>query len=226
MTPDGELSIRIEDVAPWKPPDGQPGRGMLLRTNRGDIQAVIYNDKSSKTSKAVIWVYGARGGFVGPGNGLYTELAEEMKSQFTSLRLDYRFPNDIPECVMDTLAGVSFLKAADHSEIVLVGHSFGGAVVISAAPLSDEVKAVAALSSQTYGASNAGAVSPRPMLLVHGSDDTRLPPRCSEQIYQWADEPKELHIMQGAGHRLDECKDELRILLRDWISEILDQRPP
>ncbi|MCI0841831.1 MAG: alpha/beta hydrolase, partial [Chloroflexi bacterium] len=153
MTPDGELSIHIEDVAPWKPPDGQPGRGMLLRTNRGDIQAVIHNDKSSKTSKAVIWVYGARGGFVGPGNGLYTELAEEMKSQFTSLRLDYRFPNDIPECVMDTLAGVSFLKATDHSEIVLVGHSFGGAVVISAAPLSDEVKAVVALSSQTYGAS-------------------------------------------------------------------------
>lgn len=225
MTPDGELSIHIEDVAPWKPPDGQPGRGMLLRTNRGDIQAVIHNDKSSKTSKAVIWVYGARGGFVGPGNGLYTELAEEMKSQFTSLRLDYRFPNDIPECVMDTLAGVSFLKATDHSEIVLVGHSFGGAVVISAAPLSDEVKAVVALSSQTYGASNAGAVSPRPMLLVHGSDDTRLPPRCSEQIYQWADEPKELHIMLGAGHRLDECKDELRILLRDWILEILDQPP-
>ena len=226
MTPDGELSIHIEDVAPWKPPDGQPGRGMLLRTNRGDIQAVIHNDKSSKTSKAVIWVYGARGGFVGPGNGLYTELAEEMKSQFTSLRLDYRFPNDIPECVMDTLAGVSFLKATDHSEIVLVGHSFGGAVVISAAPLSEEVKAVVALSSRTYGASNAGAVSPRPMLLVHGSDDSRLPPSCSEQIYQWANKPKELHIMQGAGHRLDECKDELRILLRDWILENLDQRPP
>ena len=172
MTPDGELSIHIEDVAPWKPPDGQPGRGMLLRTNRGDIQAVIHNDEGGVTSRAVIWVYGARGGFVGPGNGLYTELAEEMKSQFTSLRLDYRFPNDIPECVMDTLAGVSFLKATDHSEIVLVGHSFGGAVVISAAPLSDEVKAVAALSSQTYGASNAGAVSPRPMLLVHTAPTT------------------------------------------------------
>lgn len=218
---EGDLNIHVEEVVPWEPPQGQAGRGVLLRTNRGDVQAVIHHDESRVTDKAVIWVYGARGGFGGPGDGIYTELAEDMKGQVTSLRLDYRSPNDIPECVLDTLAGVSFLKATDHSKIVLVGHSFGGAVVITAAPLSEEVKAVVALSSQTYGASNAGALSPRPLLLVHGANDTRLPPRCSEQIYQWANEPKELRIMQGAEHRLSECKEELRELLRDWILEKL-----
>ncbi len=76
---------------------------------------------------------------------------------------------------MDALAGVSFLTGTGHSEIALVGHSFGGAVVISAAPFSESVKAVAALSSQTYGAQGAARVSPRPLLLAHGAADSRSP---------------------------------------------------
>lgn len=217
MASDDDLSIHLEDVVPWEGPEGQAGRGMLLCSNRGDIQAVIHNDQGTVTDKAVIWVYGAGGGFAGPGEGLYTEMAEELKSQVTSLRLNYRFPNVIPECVLDILAGISLLKATNHAEIILVGHSFGGAVVITAGTLSDDVKGVVALSSQTHGASNAGALSPKPLLLVHGSDDTRLPPSCSQQIYQWANDPKEIRIMEGAAHRLSECKEELRELLRDWI---------
>jgi len=217
MTAGGDVSIHVEEVVPWDAPEGQTGRGLQLCTNRGDIEAVIHNDEGSITAKAVIWVYGARGGFGSPADGLYTELADEMKGQVTSLLLNYRQPNDLAECVLDALAGISFLKATNHTEIALVGHSFGGAVVITAAPLSDEVKAVAALSSQTFGAFNAGIIAPKPLLLVHGANDTRLPPSCSEQIYQWANEPKELHIMQGAEHRLNECKEELRDLLRDWI---------
>ena len=106
------------------------------------------------------------------------------------------------ESVLDTMAGISFLKGTGHTEIVLVGHSFGGAVVISAAPFSPLIKAVVALSSQTGGATNAADVSPRPLLLVHGEDDTRLPSRCSEMIYDWANDPKELVIYPGAEHGL------------------------
>ena len=90
-------------------------------------------------------------------------------------------------------------------------------MVISAAPLSPLVKAVAALSSQTAGARGADQVSPRPLLLVHGEEDTRLPPRCSQQIYEWAKEPKELVLYPGAGHGLRQCKDQLRELLADWL---------
>ena len=115
---------------------------MLLHTSRGDIQSIIHHNTEKSTQKAIVWVWGARGGFDGPGEGIYGTLAEELKDDITSLRVDYRFPNALPECVMDTLAGVSFLKATGHTEIVLVGHSFGGAVVITAAPLSEEVKAV------------------------------------------------------------------------------------
>ena len=95
-------------------------------------------------------------------------------------------------------------------------------MVISAAPYSDDVKAVVALSSQTYGAQGAGLVSPRPLLLAHGGADTRLPPYCSEQIHEWANDPKELVIYDGAEHGLAECADELRAMLREWLRTKLD----
>ena len=41
----------------------------------------------------------------------------------------------------------------------------------------------------------------------------------SEQIFEWAKEPKEIVIYPGAEHGLKECKDELHDLLRTWIPE-------
>ncbi len=212
-----DISIRIVGVEPWQVGEGETGRGVTLRTTRGHVRAIVHNDQRGRTSKGIVWVWGARGGFAGPAEGLYRDLAEDLAGEITSLRVDYRMPNVIPECVLDALVGVSFLTGTGHSEIALVGHSFGGAVVISAAPFSEDVKAVAALSSQTYGAQNAALVSPRPLLLAHGGADTRLPPRCSEQIHSWANDPKELIIYPDAEHGLTECRDELRDMLRDWL---------
>lgn len=212
-----DISIRIVGVEPWDAPDGEPGRGILLRTTRGDVHTIIHNNQHGRTTKGIIWVWGARGGFAGPAGGLYRDLSEELKDDITSVRIDYRMPNNLQECVMDALVGVSFLTGTGHSEIALVGHSFGGAVVITAAPYSDDVKAVAALSSQTFGARGADKVSPRPLLLAHGESDTRLPSYCSEQIYSWAEQPKELILYPGAEHGLMECADELRETLSDWL---------
>lgn len=215
-TPNDDTSIQISSIAKWKPPEGQTGRGMLMRTNRGDVEALVHH--GTETDKAIVWVWGARGGFDGPANGLYGNLAEELKGQYTSLRVNYRNPSVLGESVLDTMAGISFLTGTGHNQIILVGHSFGGAVVITTASLGDErIKAVVALSSQTYGAQSAGSVSPRPLLLVHGEDDTRLPVSCSEMIYQWAAEPKELVTYPGAEHGLRECEDEVHELVRNWI---------
>lgn len=219
-----DLSIQVQSVEPWQPPEGQPGKGVLLRTSRGDIQAIVHDE--ADTQRAIVWVWGARGGFDGPAEGIYGTLAEELKQRMTSLRINYRYPSVLHESVLDTLAGVSFLKSKGHLRVALVGHSFGGAVVIAAAPFSPLVKAVVALSSQTYGAANAAQVSPRPLLLVHGADDIRLPPQCSETIYGWAREPKELVILPGAGHSLRERKQELHALLCRWIVDKLGDADP
>ena len=59
----------------------------------------------------------------------------------------------------------------------------------------------------------AGLVAPRPLLVVHGKSDTRLPYSCGQQIYDWANQPKQLVLYEGAEHRLAECREELAALL-------------
>lgn len=217
MTTEGNfLDLSIMAVEPHDPQEGQPGVPMTMHTTRGPILASYHQSPEPKAG--VVWVGGARGGLAGPADGVYAALAEELLPDgITSLRVDYRNPNDLTESMLDTLAGVSLLSGMGYSSIALVGHSFGGAVVISAAPFSDDVKAVAALSSQTYGAQKVAQVAPRSLLLVHGEEDTRLSPRCSKDIYAWAQEPKELVLYPGAGHSLRECKQELHDLLKSWL---------
>jgi hypothetical protein len=138
-----------------------------------------------------------------------------------SLRLCYRHPNVLPECALEILAGIAYLEQDDVQHVVLVGHSFGGAVVITAGAVHAHVAGVVALAPQTYGARLAGQLAPRPLLVVHGKADTRLPYTCGVQIYDWAREPKQLVLFEGAEHRLDECAAELDQLLTQWIPTTL-----
>ena len=211
--------LRVTD-APL--PDGDMGAGLKFHTNRGEFSGIIH--RAEGADRAVIWVCGARGGFGGPGPGTYVRLSELLTSQgITSLRLDYRFPNDLLECVLDLLVGVEYLKENGHGPVVVVGHSFGGAVVIAAGAASDHIKGVVSLSPQTYGAGMAGQVAPRKLLVAHGKADTRLPFSCALQIYEWAKEPKELVLFEGAEHRLEECRDDLETLLSAWIPATLNE---
>ena len=201
-------------------PDGDVGEGLRFETIRGNFSGILH--RSIGADKAVIWVCGARGGFGGPGLGTYARMSERLTHEgVTSLRLDYRYPNDIFECALDLLVGVSYLKDTGHQPVVVVGHSFGGAVVIAAGANSDHIKGVVALSPQTYGAGMVGQVAPRKLLVVHGKADTRLAFACGQQIYDMANEPKQLVLYEGAEHRLEECRDELEELLGNWIPETL-----
>ena len=211
--------LRVSDIPR---PDGDTGEGIKFLTNRGKLKGIIH--RAENANRAVIWVCGARGGFGGPGPGTYARLSEQMTGQgITSLRLDYRFPNDLLECVLDLVVGVNYLKENGYGPVVVVGHSFGGAVVVAAGASSDHIKGVVSLSPQTYGAGMAGQVAPRKLLVAHGKADTRLPFSCALQIYEWAKEPKEVVLFEGAEHRLEECRDELETLLSAWIPATLDE---
>lgn len=215
-----ESAMHIDKVLGGPAHDEGLGQGLVFQTSRGELKGILHQVEGSE--QGVIWVCGARGGFGGPGPGTYARLAESFKEQnITSLRLDYREPNSIDECELDLLAGIAFMKALGHKPVVIVGHSFGGAVVIAAGVAASHVKGVVSLSPQTFGANMAGMLSPIPLLVAHGQADTRLPPRCAEQIYEWAKEPKKLVLFEGAEHRLEECRDELETLLSDWIPETL-----
>ena len=217
---ESRLGMSVEQVLVGPPHEGDAGEGLVIRTTRGDIPAILH--AAPDTKRAVIWVCGARGGFGGPASGLYAELSEEFTGHgITSLRMDYRHPNEIQECALDLLAGINFLRAIEYGPVVVVGHSFGGAVVIAAAAFSDHVAGVVSLSPQTYGAQGAGMLSPTPLLVVHGKADTRLPFSCAVAIHDWAKDPRELVLYEGAEHRLDECRTELMDLLRRWIPDNL-----
>lgn len=197
-------------------------RIMTLHTSRGAIDTRLHEPPDGPGATAIVWVFGAGGGLGGPAGGLYTRLALQLAFKgVTSLRLDYRQPNELTECTLDVLVGAAFLETLGSARLVLIGHSFGGAVVINAGANSDAVVGVAALSSQTYGADAVGDLSPRSLLLLHGSADEVLPDACSRLLYEKAGEPKELHLYPGCGHGLDACRDEVDATLLEWLRRTL-----
>jgi len=59
-------------------------------------------------------------------------------------------------------------------------------------------------------------ISPRPLLLVHGSRDETVEVGHVHKLYAWADEPKQLIIVDGAEHRLRQSGEAMAIVL-DWL---------
>ena len=192
---------------------------VILRNTKGDIEGIFHR---AEGPAGVVWVSGSLGGLDGPSFGIFETLSATLvKYGTSSLRLDYRLPGDFDQCVHDVLVGVNFLKQSGVDYIALVGHSFGAAVVIMAATMSTEVKAVVGLSSQTYGTHRVSELSPKPLLLIHGDRDRNLPVRSSWHIFERAKEPKDIVIYKGSGHFLRECRQELYELLRRWLIDKL-----
>lgn len=195
---------------------------LRLLTDGGEIGCRLH--PAMEGDAAVLWVFGAGGGLGGPAGGVYTRLGQRLRDRdVLSLELAWRKPAHMTPCVDDMLAGIDWLASQGRRRIALVGHSFGGAVAITAGPACEEVVAVAALSSQSAGTELAGSLAPRPLLLVHGLADEILPAACSHDIHRRAAEPKEIILYPGCRHGLDECRDALDRDLIEWLSRVLGQ---
>lgn len=60
------------------------------------------------------------------------------------------------------------------------------------------------------------AISPRPLLLIHGTNDNVVPASDSEKLYEKAGEPKQIVIIDGAEHKLR--RNEMAVdTLINWI---------
>lgn len=57
-----------------------------------------------------------------------------------------------------------------------------------------------AINNDYSPAASVAAISPLPLLLMHGDQDVVVPPDHSRQLFERAGEPKELSIIPGAGH--------------------------
>ncbi len=196
-----------------------------IESARGPISALYSpppaDASDSAAAAAVIMVGGADGGFDGPAEAIYPTLAEDLAALGVgAMRLDFRvhkFPNDVEDGVYDLLSGIAHLVGEGVARVGLLGHSFGGAVVIDAGVRSTNVTCVATLATQTAGAQRVAELAPVPLLLAHGLDDRRLTPDCSRTLHGMAGEPRELVLFPGATHSLRQVRAELRALLLDWF---------
>ncbi len=59
-------------------------------------------------------------------------------------------------------------------------------------------------------------ISPRPLLLVHGSDDETVPVDHAHSLYEKAGNPRKLIVVDGAGHRLRR-EDRVINAVLDWL---------
>lgn len=168
---------------------------------------------------------GVGGGFDTPARGLYHRLGEELPKQGLSvLWIQYRQPTDLDEAIQDVLLGIGYLVSHGCPRVGLVGHSFGGAVMIGAAARSPKAATVVALAPQSFGTEEVGSLTPRPLLLVHGTADSVLPSSCSRSIYEHAQTPKALELIEGTGHVLDEASERVHALVHDWLVKNLLRR--
>ncbi len=59
-------------------------------------------------------------------------------------------------------------------------------------------------------------IAPRPLLLVHGDQDETVAVSHAHRLYARAEEPKQLKIVEGAGHRLRQ-DDRIVTIVTDWL---------
>lgn len=180
-------------------------------------------------SAAVILVGGVGGGWDSPAKGLYNRLSHKLAKydEMNTLWIRFRCPTNLEECIVDVLAGIEFLTQAERkTSIGLVGHSFGGAVVISSAALAkDFVKTVVTLATQSYGTEGISKLEENecPILLIHGNSDDVLSSYCSSYVYTKAKEPKQLLLYDNAGHSLDEVADKVFHRVHEWLGQNLNR---
>src|SRR4051812_7004678 len=102
---------------------------LVLATPSGGIRSRLH--RPVHLDAGIVWVFGAGGGLGGPAGGLYERLGARLQpGGVLSLQVAYRQPGNMRTCVEDALTGVSLIESVGVRRVILIGHSFGGAVVI------------------------------------------------------------------------------------------------
>ncbi len=200
---------------------------LTLPSGRGPLACALH--AVPEAVGGVVMVGGGDGGLDGPAAALYPSLAGDLAAlHLEALRVDFRvhrFPGDLEAGVHDLLAAADYLSERGVERVGVLGHSFGGAVVIEAAARQPAITSVATLATQTAGAQRVARLAPRPLLLVHGLSDQRLDPECSRLLYRMAGQPKRLELLAGATHSLRQERETVRTLLLEWFQETLAAPP-
>jgi hypothetical protein len=198
-------------------------RHIEMYTMRGLLSLLWHEPDGSALPFGVVMVGGAMGGTLGPGEGLYHALGETLvQLGVPSIRLSYRKPNDLDSCCVDTAAAVQLLIGSGAEKVVLMGHSFGGAVAIRVGVgLSEMVSGVVTFATQSAGCEIAGGLQGRPLLMFHGDSDSILPLESSEVVRAMAG-TGDLHVMHGDDHLLAKSHDVMHETVMNWLTHVFE----
>jgi pimeloyl-ACP methyl ester carboxylesterase len=192
-------------------------------TRRGLLTVLSHvPPEGARGAGAIVACGGAMGGMLGPGRGLYHQLGERWAARGVPLlRVGYREPNNLDLCAHDVACGVEWAREAGAERVVVMGHSFGGAVAVRAAVvMSGSVAGVVTFATQSAGCEVAGALAGRPLLLFHGEHDELLPPQASHVVAAIAGHG-EVVILPGEGHLLASSDEVITERLDEWLPRVL-----
>lgn len=193
-------------------------RHLEVFTLRGLLTVLWHGDPDAPA--AVVLGGGAMGGLLGPADGLYHWLGEELAppgSGVGVLRVGWRRPNDLDLCTLDLLAVADLAARAGASRFVTGGHSFGGAIAVRGAlAMGDWARGVVTFATQSAGCEEAAALT-APLRAYHGDRDELLPVQASQAVCHLAGGEAEVVVCPGAGHLLAEAGELLRAEVPGWI---------
>ncbi|MDZ7732636.1 MAG: alpha/beta hydrolase [Acidimicrobiia bacterium] len=190
----------------------------------GGLVTLLWHGRG-RSERTVVLVGGAMGGLLGPADGLFADLGQELLAHdISTVRVSYRRPNDLDACVHDVVAITELAVRGGTERVVLGGHSFGGAVAVrSGVALGDYVAGVVTFATQSAGCEIADQLPPTPLRLYHGDRDELLPLAASELVAALGE--GELTVLADTGHLLAEAGDRLRGQVEPWIVDRLERGP-
>ena len=200
-------------------------RHVEMYTTRG-LLTILWHEPAEGAPRqpvALVLCGGAMGGLLGPGDALFHRLGVEWAARGVPvLRVSYRRPNDLDHCCVDVAAAAQLaIGGAGADKVVLMGHSFGGAVAVRVGVgLHEMVAGVATFATQSAGCEPAGGLLGLPFLLFHGERDEILPIEASEMVRMIAG-CGEVVRLPGDGHLLAKSDTAIWERLEEWLPALV-----
>mmetsp|Transcript_148090 Transcript_148090/g.261112 ORF Transcript_148090/g.261112 Transcript_148090/m.261112 type:complete len:367 (-) Transcript_148090:52-1152(-) len=239
-------------------------------------------DPGTKVQAVAVFAPGSCGG-MGPGlkdqdvasqfdasvKSIYTRVAQQAaKAGIASIIHSYREPpidgrniknrkSSLAMGVEDSLGALHYMLDPERyagARILLIGFSYGGAVVLGTASklledrqLRSKVLGMSLIASATGGIwwrekveDRLEAICPAigglhaifrelagvPVSIIHGTEDKTVEPRVGKDLYMHASEPKTLVMVEGATHKLSEAKKQVEAFLLKWLRLVTATKRP